>query len=195
MFTPTRSLLSQYQPLVLDLCDESGYTLEYTVPGLVSEYGEVVGKFAKSFWSGETETLDADLALEFGDMLWMIAVLEDLLRPHRLETPYLDRVRYIPPTSPHEALLVLGEKVTRFAREIAYLAGREDGGTYNTPYVYGVRTESEDLYRDLQDLWARTLRAANQTTGLPAETILERNIEKLRSRRDRGVMIGNGDHR
>lgn len=52
----------------------------------------------------------------------------------------------------------------------------------------------QDIEKELGDvLWY--LAVLSHTLGLSLDQVAARNLEKLRSRRDRGVLHGSGDHR
>ena len=58
----------------------SARTLEYLIPGLVAEAGEVAGKYAK-WHRDETRYADlkTDIQKELGDVLWFAAVLCEVM--------------------------------------------------------------------------------------------------------------------
>lgn len=59
---------------------------------------------------------------------------------------------------------------------------------------YSSASKREELGEELGDvLWY--LSAAAREIGMSLDTIAERNIEKLESRCERGVLKGSGDHR
>jgi NTP pyrophosphatase (non-canonical NTP hydrolase) len=66
----------RYQFEATSTCLESAFCLDYLIPGLAAEAGEVAGKYAKYVRDGTLITdLHIDLAKELGDCLWFIALI------------------------------------------------------------------------------------------------------------------------
>lgn len=216
----TQPLLEAYRPLAVELADESGYTLTYTVAGLLSEYGEVVGKYAKHFWHRKwtPDEFRDELALEFGDIFWMNAVLIDVLHDPTAEISKYYPMRYIHELyqdnvteesevlenlrngredlpSPRTALSELGAELNAYAEKVdSALASSARPYTYYAPH-FAESTKLFHLYWGARDLWLVLLETAGVVTGLDPSTILDMNLHKLHSRSKRGVLAGFGDHR
>ena len=70
----------KYQFEATQTCLPTAYNLEYLIPGLAAEAGEVAGLYAK-YVRDETyyTNLRDDMTKEMGDVLWFLAVLADRL--------------------------------------------------------------------------------------------------------------------
>lgn len=80
---------NEYQRKALNTCTKNSYSLEYLIPGLASEAGEVAGKFAKmirkhgsykKMSSEEREQFETELMKELGDVMWFIALTAHIIK-------------------------------------------------------------------------------------------------------------------
>lgn len=166
--------LSAYQAKARSTAAPAAYEYRYLVPGLLGELGELTGRQAKGFWKRDVGTPDYknDIALEYGDIAWMAAILLSKQHIHGRDAwgqPY--------GSTPHASLTPLGE----VALEISTIFSQYSGGPC--------------FFIDARALWDLLERHCESITGLPFSDVLEMNIIKLASRASRGVLIGNGDHR
>jgi NTP pyrophosphatase (non-canonical NTP hydrolase) len=68
--------LDKYQYLATQTCLPSAFCLDYLIPGLAAEAGEVAGKYAKFVRDeGLISDLHIDLQKEVGDVLWFCALI------------------------------------------------------------------------------------------------------------------------
>lgn len=68
----------KYQYEAVGTCMESAFNLDYLIPGLAAEAGEVAGKYAKYIRDeGTMADLHQDVSKELGDVLWFCAVLAE----------------------------------------------------------------------------------------------------------------------
>lgn len=65
--------LQTYTQHAIATAEPRAYDLEYLLPGLVSEVGELLGEFAKQHWHGADRSVQ--IADEYGDCAWLAAVL------------------------------------------------------------------------------------------------------------------------
>ena len=160
----------------------TAYSFEYLAPGLVSEVGELYGVEAKTHRDGLT-TADnhAKMVGEWGDVAWVTALLRyhtgTLLAErgtpvHTDPTPEdlgVDLDSYPLPTLMRIALIVDG------------LAGREE--------------RLKDIYWLAMETWYLLERFSGVMTGRSFDQVLQHNLDKLASRKSRGVIGGSGDNR
>lgn len=65
-----------YQFKAMQTCLPASNCLDYLIPGLASEAGEVAGKYAKFIRDdGRITDLHTDLRKEIGDVLWFLAII------------------------------------------------------------------------------------------------------------------------
>jgi NTP pyrophosphatase (non-canonical NTP hydrolase) len=65
-----------YQYKAMETCLPSANCLDYLIPGLAAEAGEVAGKYAKFVRDeGRITDLHIDLKAEVGDVLWFCAMI------------------------------------------------------------------------------------------------------------------------
>lgn len=169
--------LSDYQPEALKTASPAALRLDYLIPGIVGEVGELFGQRAKALWHEWPESqLHEELALEYGDIAWMNAVLLSTLHvdevPHDFYHPHARW--WGGPASPWLALL-----------QHAHLLFQWFSEEQTKSYIQDSACE----------LWVALEREALHITGYNFDTILEMNLSKLSSREERGVLKGVGDHR
>lgn len=216
-------LIDFYSALAIDLADERGKDLDYLIPGMVSEYGEVVGKFAKSYWHNNWTVgkLSYELALELGDIMWMVGVLYYQLNPRnglqdypegsdaRIGTPF--RTAYQENLALHSAhsgqsditprsrLRALGQRLIGFQEVLDHNHASSLNGGKRHPFEYGELPlppmVALNVSNALLDIWVSLLATTASITGINPIWVMDMNIEKLTSRSLRGTLQGNGDHR
>ena len=161
--------LTEYQPLALATAQPEALSLDYLVPGIAGETGELLGHMAKAHWHGTpAEQLQANLVKEYGDICWMAAVLLSKYGISFIALPsYLTQDQH-----PHVAVL---DRAATLYREYAW------GDT--------------DLQFEAHMLWKTLHCNAEAITGHPLSHVLQVNLDKLASRAERGVLKGSGDDR
>ena len=168
--------LREYQQQALATADPAGRELSYLIPGIVGEVGEMFGHRAKALWHGKSvEELQKELVLEYGDVAWMAAVLLDTLA-----------VEYVLPR-PRPVTNWWGGQPDPWAMLLHHSATLYQWWLDERTHEY-LPGAAVQMWQDL-DFYALTI------TGAPFEAVLRANVEKLASRRARGVLQGNGDHR
>lgn len=182
MSTETADLLDQafalqeYLPKALSTASEEARSLEYLAPGIAGEVGELLGHVAKAVWHHTPEEdLCRELALEYGDVAWMTAVLLHVTDGENLSDPSAvpRRVNVWSSDHPLEALL---------GRAASIVRAKNDG-------------DVDRLRQQAQHMWSALSTLAHSATGYTFDEILEMNVAKLADRAARGTLKGNGDHR
>lgn len=159
--------LYDYQVAARRTAEPRAFHLEYLVPGIVGETGELIGHMAKGFWH-EIDVQDK-MMLEYGDICWQTALLLHVEGVHDV-APLAEKV----PTDPRVVLVQSAGYMYQFYCDAS-----------TRQYV-----KSEAVH-----LW-RLLEASCLTiTGHSFESVLQANLDKLASRAERGVLKGSGDHR
>lgn len=173
--------LSEYQKKALSTAAPIAHTYEYLAHGLIGEVGEFAGRIAKGVWKGDRghAAFYSDLALEYGDIAWMAAILMNKQGIHGRDAWGQPFARsYSRDVHTPEAMVPLSEIMA----EAAYL--------YR---IYAMNTTSYLL--DSRRLWDLLETHCEQLTRHSWDDVLQMNVDKLASRASRGVLIGNGDHR
>lgn len=167
--------LSEYQKKALSTAAPIAHTYEYLAHGLVGEVGEFAGRIAKGVWKGDRNTgaCWADLALEYGDIAWMTAVL--LNKQHIHGRDAWDRPLGVPPEDLSAPLGVI-------MAEVGYM--------YR---IYATNVTGYEI--DARRLWDLLETYCERLTHHSWDEVLQMNVDKLASRAARGVLVGNGDHR
>lgn len=145
--------LTDYTPAALATCEARSYDLEYLLPGLIGEVGELFGEVAREHRLGTGRT--DQVIDEYGDIAWMTAVLLDHLKVDDIRQ--LGNLRYV---QGREAALEL-----ILARAAA---------------VY--RSGSDVLPGRAAALWATLADHAEAVTGVSFDEVLSANLEKLADR-------------
>lgn len=167
--------LADYQKRALTTAAPVAHTYEYLAHGLVGEVGEFAGRIAKGVWKGDRESNAywADLALEYGDIAWMTAVLLNKQGIHGRDS------WGAPLNAPTEDV---SSPLGIILAEVGYLyriyASKVTGYTLDARYLWDLL--ETHCYRLTSHEW---------------NDVLQMNLDKLASRAERGVLIGNGDHR
>jgi len=174
---------SDYVLAARETADPEAFELEYLIPGIIGEVGELFGQRAKAHWHGKPDfELAKELRNELGDVAWMTAILLDRYgvreipdeQYEKLDRPYASAI-------PVSSLLLARIE----SLHAAYLAslGLPDLGARLIP-------------SSAVELWALIEKRAEQITdGYPFEDVLAANLRKLADRKARGVLKGSGDHR
>lgn len=167
--------LDEYQKKALSTAAPVGTTYEYLAHGLIGEVGEFAGRIAKGVWKGDRTSgaYLADLALEYGDIAWMTAVLL-----HRQGIHGRDAWGAPLGVPPEDMISPLG----------AIMA--EAGYQYR---IYATNVTGYTL--DARRLWDLLETYCERLTHHTWADVLQMNVDKLASRAARGVLVGNGDHR
>jgi NTP pyrophosphatase (non-canonical NTP hydrolase) len=172
----------------------------YPALKLVGESGEVVEKFGKAIRDGNwtpgtplpTEWSNA-IALELGDVLWYAAALTrefhlnaDMLASSleygRTGLLFLDPGNF----RPFRLGCFLVEGATSMLREVLVIGAP-------TPAEF-LRDEDAEIFALLRDVLYGIAGLAD-AINVPVDDIMRLNVEKLQSRRNRGVIHGSGDAR
>lgn len=179
------NLLTDYQAQAMTTAKLTALNLDYLIPGLISEIGEVFGAQAKAVRDGwPPETLKGEMTKEMGDVAWMIAVAlrelgEDTLHARNPAMPGA-----LGQTMP-------GELSKEYSREVLGGFARAAGK------LYGFYWDADhfSLCGELIWLWLFMQRTQHILTGRDFPTVLAYNLDKLRDRSARGVIGGSGDNR
>lgn len=170
--------LAEYQLLAQETAQPRAYDLEYLIPMIAGETGELLGQRAKGYWHQWTpERMQQELMLEYGDIAWGTGLLLLKFGVH-------DVVPYVPlragasmwgaPPAPMTALM------TRAGNLLAF---------YEEPRLANL-IQAEATY-----LWQLLAYHCEAVTGSHFDLVLQANLAKLASRAKRGVLQGQGDHR
>lgn len=170
--------LAEYQLLAEATAQPRAYDLDYLIPMLAGEVGELFGQQAKAHWHGWPATqLQQELVCEWGDVAWGTAILLKVEGVHHVD----DYRPLVAPTSmwgkQPAPMLAL---ITRANNLVAF---------YQEPELrHLIRSEAERL-------WAQLAYHCSTVTGSHFDIVLQTNLAKLASRAKRGVLQGQGDHR
>lgn len=153
-----------YQDQALTTALPSALSMDYLLPGLVAEIGEVFGKRAKAVRDGWTrERLREEVLPELADVLWFVAVISH----------------------------VSGEKIYE-----------EKIDTWSYPFMESALASARALLTcntgRYPGFLTHILAAVNFEVvghGSTLEAVAQANLEKLASRKARGVIGGSGDAR
>ena len=168
--------LAAYQQQAQSTADPEAFELEYLIPGIMGEVGELFGHRAKAFWHGSpAEDLSFELVSEYGDIAWMTAILLGTFGITEIDEDH------------------------RAAMNHPW-AGKVDGWVSLANRALAlVNGWVEDQYHLLpsgaQALWVALELRSEQITGQGFSSVLDGNLKKLSDRAARGVLKGNGDHR
>ena len=170
--------LATYQQLALRTAQPRAFDLDYLVPMIIGETGELLGQRAKAHWHGwPTHQLHAELVSELGDVAWGTAILlhvegiteVDMKRPSAGYPNIWGR-----PHNGWGSLLHKANNLHTF---------------YSDPELkHLISPEAVSIWKSLNFF-------AADITGHTFEHVLRTNLSKLESRAARGVLQGQGDHR
>lgn len=173
--------LAQYQERAIATAEPRAFHLEYLVPGIVGEVGELFGQQAKAYWHEKpAEDLTWELINEFGDIAWMTALL--------LHTR---GVSVLQPVYPALGADRWGKRDPRMKLLSA---------SNNIMYQWVLEKEGisdSDHWMDeaAERLWRTLLEVCVPLVGVEFQHVLQANLNKLADRAARGVLRGSGDHR
>ena len=192
--------LTDYQPLAESTALPTAYSLDYIIPAIYGETAEVVEKLAKAQRDSRDEAwLRSALADEYGDICWAVAVGLSWYGVHseadfpaapthiRNDAESLSRREH-----PRENMLQLLAHMTHSILE-EYWTIRRDPRALEWSIPGGA--DEEDIRSFLMKMWWFLRVSCQPITGHTFADVLARNVAKLRSRQERGVIGGDGDHR
>ena len=163
--------LPKYTKKALKTAQPEAFSLEYLVPGIVGEVGELFGQQAKGYWHGwDEKKLQTELVSEYGDICWMTAIL--------LHTQFVDNVALRTPYSTDGKVgqMQILSQATMLYND--YLGEHQ-----------------EYLASDAAGLWNLLSFFSEPITGHTFSHVLKANLKKLEDRAARNVLRGSGDHR
>lgn len=153
------TILAEYTPDALATAEPRAFDLEYLLPGLVGEAGELVGEFAKRHWHGTPRT--DEIISEYGDLAWLTAVL--LHREGVESTAHVTTLRYM--RDPDSALELI---ISR---------------------AFGVYRSGDDTRAArAAGLWVALQDHARVVTSVTFEDVLRANLDKLEARSGAGQL-------
>jgi hypothetical protein len=163
------------------------------VPGLAGEYGEVLELLL-------TSTVDKEaMKKELGDQLWFVAVLSDLFDYKMEEVVFTEEFEDLDEFQNlvFESLFDLPIEVDSLVYELGYYIG-----DLNSLFAKAVRDNHGDVPEDKIGFLVLTLANIVFSTArlgafydITLEEMMEKNIDKLFSRKARGTLSGSGDDR
>lgn len=163
------NVLAPYQVIAASTAEAAAYSLDYLIPGIVGEVGELFGQKAKAHWHGwKADKLQTELVSEYGDVAWMTAIL---LQAHDV----------------HE----VGPFSTRDSIDQAHLLLMRSTGLH----LYYSQGMTDYIAEAAARLWAALEHCCESVVGVPFAEVLAYNEKKLADRAARGVLKGAGDHR
>lgn len=173
--------LAVYQQRAIATAEERAFHLEYLIPGILGEVGELFGQQAKGYWhQWAPEQLQKELVSEYGDICWMTALL--------LHTRGVAQLQPVYPSDGSRGLGAL-DTMSRLQQAASNLRA-----TYLMEKD-GISDTDQWLDEAAERMW-RVLRDCCQyVTGVPFQEVLHANLAKLADRAARGVLKGQGDHR
>lgn len=167
--------LSEYQAAAAATADPKAFSLDYLIPGIVGEVGELHGQKAKSHWHGwDADKLQKELVSEYGDICWMTAIL---LSTHG--------VTAVPQVTWKQHKVVTEKEAWHILLQKA---------TFLSLWTQEERTMSY-LQGEAQQLWLALEDHCETITGMCFDHVLGKNLTKLADRARRGTLVGSGDHR
>jgi NTP pyrophosphatase (non-canonical NTP hydrolase) len=147
----------------------------YPILGLLGEFGEIAEK-VKKIERDKADVYDPDslhsLLMECGDVAWYIAQIASELK---IDLAGCKPQGLYSVTTIRDCVISLGVR-------IGDLAGAAHYGDYLKAEAYMTRTIA-------------SLAGVTHLFGKPLDEVLDMNIEKLQSRKARGVLHGSGDER
>lgn len=165
---------TEYQERALETALPTALTPDYLVPMIVGEIGELFGKIAKARRdSWDTARTSLELAKEYGDVCWGVAVLLWAYDAQPPEGTFGAGKRDMPDDI-HEALCMLNHTALE---------------------LYARRTRPENALFTARILWTLLYLFCELVTGHSFDEVLQMNLTKLTSRKERGVIEGSGDNR
>lgn len=165
-----------------ETADPEAYDLDYLVPGIVGEIGELFGQRAKAHWHGwPADRLRGELVSELGDIAWMTAILLDRYSVEEIPFVELKKMERAYATAIPVSSLLLSRALDLHNARMSALE-LDDLERRYIPEI-GIR------------LWSLIEKRSEDIAGAPFEEVLDYNLEKLADRAARKVLKGSGDHR
>ena len=170
--------LAAYQARATATAEDEAYQLEYLIPGIMGEVGELFGHRAKAVWHGYTKgQLKEELVSEYGDIAWMTAVLLHRENVSALDPELVKATQSHPWATKVDPWLSLANRASQLY----------------TMWVEGY--DGPRLVDSAVSLWLALEFRSSAITGAAFNDVLQANLDKLADRASRGVLRGNGDHR
>lgn len=173
--------LLAYQQRAIATAEERAFHLQYLVPAILGEVGELFGQQAKGYWhQWPADQLQKELVSEYGDICWMTALLLHTRGVAQLQPEYpADPSRTWGALDPMQALFQAAASVYR-NRQLE---------------IEGISETDDWLDQAAERLWRALRSRCEEITGVPFQEVLHANLAKLADRAARGVLRGKGDHR
>ena len=180
----------EYQAYTCDTATPESQTAEYLYDGLISEAGEVIGKYAKRVRADYTEAqFRQEVKAELGDVCWFVAqiALQKKLR--------LSAIAYKENISDFLVAPLLTNNINymhpryELLRHSLMLAEIEFSDVAPTPEDFKF-----SISHGLKLVMANVLRIAEENQ-LTLQSIMSANIGKLAERKKNGKIKGDGDKR
>lgn len=163
--------------------------LEYTVLGLCSEVGEIGEAYDKWLQGNRAKADLAHLHSEIGDNFWYCAAIADALKyPLAIVALYLD-----PQPGPVGAPGSADAHIRAITTEASAMAGivkkaiRDNDGFLSKP------AEAKLAHHLYRTIWLLDLLC--DRFGTSRYAVMNKNLDKLADRKQRGVLQGSGDNR
>lgn len=168
--------LLEYQNTALKTAQPEAFSLDYLVPGIVGEVGELFGHKAKAHWHGKgQQELNVELVAEYGDIAWMTAILLNRYDLH-VETAPVRHTTILHAYTNNPWQLLLSK-------------------AYSLHMFYADTESHAFISTAALTLWKELRANCEAITGSPFDHVLAYNVDKLAARAARGVLRGSGDHR
>lgn len=167
--------IEEYQKRAVATALPTALNYYYLIPGLVAEVGEVFGKVAKAVrddWHSR-ERLQEELKAELGDVCWFWILLCYVtnIKPREAKA--------VPEALPDKGVLQDFLEITTRISDIASWRAFEESSAGH----YWL------------ELYPSYIARVAMAYGIDMQEILEYNINKLESRKQRGTLKGSGDVR
>lgn len=161
--------LKNYQAEALTTLQDRAMDLDYLIPGIVGEVGELFGQRAKAHWQEwSAARLQDEIIAEYGDIAWMTAVLL-----HKYDADGLPDEDWM------SASNVWSSKVD------PWLAVHTRAESL---FLFFSEGQEQLLLPGARRLWAALEFRAQAITGAPFEAALDANLAKLAARADKGTL-------
>jgi hypothetical protein len=187
----------QTQALTTRIYPNVGSNYQYCFFGLIGEFGEVVEKlntpFSNSMFNDTSDLYKKELAKEIGDVMWYIAGLDDELQLNcsiSYDTNvYINSLNISKKTFKLDTVSDVDKITTTIGKisEIIKKAIRDSEGVISTEKIDLIRTYLTAIHYFIIGIAA--------FMGISIDQVMQDNIDKLQSRKDRGVLGGSGDNR
>ena len=160
--------------------------LDYTILGLCSEVGEIGEAYDEWLDSRLDHEAYLNVLSEIGDNFWYCAAIADALKVPLSHVATLDTERVTAPANAERHMRAITTEVSKMASVLKKAIRDNDGFLSND----GQRKILTHLCRTL---WL--LDAFCDRMGTSRLSVLNKNLNKLADRKQRGVLQGSGDHR